>query len=153
VRDGGMSNYGYTYEDLVKPRFSEIAMWVRDGLTERQIAKNLGISYTSFRNFKRQEMTLLTLLKKSVTSNPIAQVEEALISSASGQQFTEITKERKYDKKTKEHKLVVTREVVKIIPPNVTAQKTFLTAWKPDRYKNKQDSGQEGAVKLEEFFK
>lgn len=148
-----MSSYGYTYEDLVKLRFSEIAMWVRDGLSERQIAKNLDVSYSRFRDFKKQESALSALLKKSVISNPVAQVEEALISSASGQQFTEITKERKYDKKTKEHKLVVTKEVVKIIPPNVTAQKTFLTAWKPDRYKNKQDSGPEGTVKLEEFFK
>lgn len=134
-----MSNYGFTYEDLVKPRFSEISMWVRDGLSEREIAKNLGISYASFRIYKKQELALLALLKTSVSSNPVAQVEEALISSASGQEYTEITRELRYNRKTKETEMVVTKEVKKIIPPNVGAQKTFLTAWKPDRYKNKQE--------------
>ena len=134
-----MSNYGYTYEDLVQPRFSEIAMWVRDGLSEREISHNLGISYTSFRNFKKQELALLALLKTSVISSPTAKVEEALISSAEGQEYKEITRELKYNRKTKEREMIVTKEVTKIIPPNVGAQKTFLTAWKPERYRNKQE--------------
>lgn len=137
-----MSNYGYTYEDLVKTRFSEIAMWVRDGLSEKEIAQNLGVSYSRFRDFKKQESALSALLKISVFSNPLATVEEALISSASGQKYTEITKELVYNKKTKKSEMIVTKEVIKTIPPNVNAQKTFLTAWKPERYKNKQEIDQ-----------
>jgi transposase len=156
VRDGGMGSYGYSYEDLVEPRFSEIAMWVRDGYSEKEIAQNLGISYTSFRNFKKQHLALLALLKKSVISNPVARVEEALISSASGGEYTEITKELVYDKKSKESKMVITKEVTKIIPPNVGAQRTFLEAWKSERYKNKktiEHEGEIGVKKLEDFIK
>ncbi|MEN6315969.1 MAG: hypothetical protein ABFD25_17160 [Clostridiaceae bacterium] len=150
-----MSSYGYTYEDLVEPRFSEIAMWIRDGMSEREIAKNLGVSYASFRNYKKQHLALLALLKKSVVSNPIAKVEEALITSASGQEYKEITRELRYNKKTEDWEMVVTKENIKVMPPNANAQKLFLNAWKPDRYKNKQTiehEGELGVKKLENYI-
>jgi transposase len=148
-----MGSYGYTYEDQVEPRFSEIAMWVRDGLSEREIAKNLDVSYSRFRDFKKQKSALSALLKKSVISNPVAKVEEALIASASGQEIKETTKELVWNKKKKEWEYKVTKEIVKVIPPKTEAAKFFLTAWKQDRYKNKQEIEHGGSVKVEEYFK
>ena len=47
------------YKDRIKPRFAEIADWKAKGLTERQIAKNLGVSYSTFNKYKALKKNLL----------------------------------------------------------------------------------------------
>ena len=52
------------YETDVEPRFIEIEAWKRDGLTDEQIAKNLGIAYSSFREYKNKYSAFSAVLKK-----------------------------------------------------------------------------------------
>lgn len=39
------------YDTHVEPRLIEVEGWARDGLTDKQIAKNLGIAYSTFREY------------------------------------------------------------------------------------------------------
>ena len=46
------------YDTHVEPRLIEIEGWARDGLIDEQIAKNLGIAYSTFREYKNKHPAL-----------------------------------------------------------------------------------------------
>ena len=52
------------YETHVKDNLILVEGWARDGLTEAQIAKNLGISVETFYKYKRQNVEFFEALKK-----------------------------------------------------------------------------------------
>jgi hypothetical protein len=52
------------YDTHVKDKLILVEGWARDGLTEEQIARNLGISYSTFKDYKNKHSALLTALKK-----------------------------------------------------------------------------------------
>ena len=70
--------------------------WARDGLTDEQIAHNMGISKATLYNYKRDHLDILEALKKGKEVVDI-QVENALLKRALGYSYTEITKERIID--------------------------------------------------------
>lgn len=55
--------------------------WARDGLTEEQIAHNMGICLSSLKNWKNKEMAILTALKKGKEVIDY-EVENALLKNA-----------------------------------------------------------------------
>lgn len=55
--------------------------WARDGLTDEQIAKNMGISYSTLKDWKNKYSAILAALKKGKEVVDY-QVENALLSSA-----------------------------------------------------------------------
>jgi predicted transcriptional regulator len=63
-------------------------MWVKYGMTEKEIAKNLGISYASFKNYKKSHLALFSSCKntKSLTD---AKVVESLLKNATGYTYKE----------------------------------------------------------------
>jgi hypothetical protein len=76
------------YETYVEPRFHEIKKWIRDGLTEKEIAKKLKISYASLKNYKVQHLAFLSLFK-STKQKVDAMVEESMLNNALGYTYTE----------------------------------------------------------------
>ena len=65
----------------VKEKLTLVKGWARDGLTDEQIANNLGISKTTFYKFKDEHSELSELLKKGKEVVDY-QVENALLKNA-----------------------------------------------------------------------
>ena len=88
--------------------------WARDGLTDDQIAKNMGISYSTFKEWKGKYSAISASLKRSKEVVD-REVENALFKSAIG--F--VGPDEKY------------------YPPNITAQIFWLKNRKPAAWRDK----------------
>ena len=51
------------YETQIKPRFSDISDWLKSGATDKQIAFNLGIAYSTFNKYKSEKTEFAEFLK------------------------------------------------------------------------------------------
>lgn len=76
------------YETDVKPYFDKITEWLENGATERQIAQNLGIAYSTFNKYKSEKIELTKLIKKGRQS-VVAKLRGALIERALGFDYQE----------------------------------------------------------------
>lgn len=76
------------YEENVKARFDEIVDWLEKGVTERQIAKNLGIGYSTFNTYKGKHEELRNLIKRGRQS-VVSDLRGALIKKALGFNYQE----------------------------------------------------------------
>ena len=123
------------YETDVKPRLVEIEAWKRDGLTDEQIFKNLGISRDTFYKYKEKYSDFSEAIKKGKEVADI-EVENALFKRAIGYKYKEVIKEVKdIDGK----KTTYVKEVIKEIPGDVGAQIFWLKNRKSSKWKDKQD--------------
>lgn len=133
---------GKYHDWLTSEGLLKLEAWARDGLTDEQIAKNMGIGTTTLYRWKNDYREIRESLKKGKEVVDI-QVENALLKRALGYKFTEVTRERtiELDPRTgeSESKLVVTKEVVKEVQPDVTAQIFWLKNRKPDVWRDKRD--------------
>lgn len=104
----------------------QIQMWARDGLTEEQIAHNMGVSTTTFNNWKKRFPSIVEYLKKGKAPVDLM-VENSLLRSALGYDYEEITYEAgKLTKRVKKH-----------MPPVTAAQIFWLKNRMPGRWKEK----------------
>lgn len=126
----GKYKYWLTKEGLLK-----LEGWARDGLTEEQIARNMGIGYSTLQAWKNKYQDILDTLKRGKEVIDI-QVENALLKRALGYRYQEITEEIIEDENTGESKLVVTKRVTKEVVPDTTAQIFWLKNRKPKEWKN-----------------
>ncbi len=123
------------YETDVKPRLIEIEAWKRDGLTNEQIMKNLGIGRDSFYRYKDKYSEFSDALKKGKEVADI-EVENALFKRAVGYKYKEVIKEvKEIDGK----KSTYVKEVIKEMPGDVGAQIFWLKNRKSSKWKDKQD--------------
>lgn len=123
------------YETDVKPRLIEIEAWKRDGLTDEQIFKNLGISRDTFYKYKDKYTDFSDALKKGKEVADI-EVENALFKRAIGYKYKEVIKEvKEIDGK----KSTYIKEIVKEMPGDVAAQIFWLKNRKSSKWKDKQD--------------
>lgn len=123
------------YETDVKPRLIEIEAWKRDGLTDEQIMKNLGIAKATFYKYVNENSELSERLKKGKEVADI-EVENALFKRAIGYRYKEKIKEvKEIDGK----KTVFIKEVEKEMPGDVGAQIFWLKNRKSSKWKDKQD--------------
>ena len=53
------------YTEIVVPRLAEIKAWARDGVIEEEIARRLGIAYSTFRQYKEKQSALSAALKRA----------------------------------------------------------------------------------------
>ena len=77
---GGRRNKYFSH---VEPRFAEAELWLRDGLSEAQIYKNLGVGKTSWERYKKDYPELAELLKKG-RETQVEEVENSLFKLATG---------------------------------------------------------------------
>lgn len=130
--------------------------WARDGLTDEQIAKNIGISRQTLYDWKKRYPDISYTLKKGKEVVDI-EVENALLKRALGYQYVEVTKERMPKKDEFGNimedeegnwifEMVPIKEVVKEVQPDTTAQIFWLKNRRPDKWRDKQDIEHSGAV-------
>lgn len=123
------------YETEVKPKLVEIEAWKRDGLTDEQICKNLGIVKDTFYKYKEKYADFSDALKKGKEVADI-EVENALFKRAIGYKYKEVIKEvKEIDGK----KSTYVKEVIKEMPGDVGAQIFWLKNRKSSKWKDKQD--------------
>lgn len=137
---------GKYQEWLTKEGLLRLQGWARDGLSDEQIATNMGITDSTFYEWKKKYSDISEALKegKDVVDR---QVENALLKSALGYKYDEVTEERRDDM------LIVTKVVHKEVQPNTTAQIFWLknrkrAEWR-DRVENAITGADGGAVKVE----
>lgn len=135
----GKYEYWLTPEGLLK-----LEGWARDGLTEEQIAKNMGVSRSTLNDWKKKYPDILNTLKKGKEVADRS-VENALYESAIGKKYKVKkpikVKEVQYrdGKRVKEVEHIEYAEEEIVIPPNTTAQIFWLKNRKPDVWRDKQD--------------
>lgn len=117
--------------------------WARNGLTDEQIAKNMGISVKTLFNWKTTYLPILHALKKGKEVVD-TEVENALLQKALGMTKTVQKpiklKEVKYDngKRVSEKERIEYAEEEVFIPPDTTAQIFWLKNRRPDKWRDKQ---------------
>lgn len=121
----------------VKEKLILVEGWARDGLTDEQIAKNLGISKDTFYQYKKQHPDFSETLKrgKEVVDR---EVENALFQRAMGYEYEEDTVITNPDGSQ------VIKTVTKKMAPDVTAQIFWLKNRKPAEWRDKRDVQVEG---------
>ena len=130
--------------------------WARDGLTDKQISKNIGINENTFLRWKEQFPQIVQTLKKGRRPVDI-EVENALLKSALG--FSVLVKkpvkvkEVRYEDKhrVEEEKIVYADEEV-YIPPSNTAQIFWLKNRKVERWRDRPQPSQATAVQDDGFI-
>lgn len=131
------------YKDWLKPdKLILLEGWARDGLTDEQIAHNMGISRKTLAIWKKEYSDIGDTLKKGKEVVDY-EVENALLDKALG--ITKIIKkpiklkEVIYDNgkrvSEKEHVEYADEEIY--IPPDTTAQIFWLKNRRPDKWRDK----------------
>ena len=115
-----------------------IATWARLGLTDFDIAKNIGIHVSTLYEWKKKYQEIADVLKNS-KEEADAQVENALYKSACGYDYTEITEERVFNQITQQYEMVVTKKTTKHYQPSNTAQIFWLKNRQPESWRDRQE--------------
>lgn len=131
----GKYEYWLTHDGLTR-----LEGWARDGLTDEQIAKNMGISAATLYNWKRDYLEISDTLKRGKEVVDF-EVENALLKKALGYK----TKEMKL---TRDGQLI---EMEREVSGDVTAQIFWLKNRKPDKWRDKpeeekQDTRKEAVI-------
>jgi hypothetical protein len=115
----------------------KIAAWCRDGATEREIAKKLRISISTWLKLKREFPKIKETLKTSKEEADI-QVENAVFKRAVGFEFEETSQEVKVSKNGDAMPTSV-KKTKKYIPSDVTAAIFWLKNRQPDKWRDRQE--------------
>lgn len=136
------------YQEWLEPEgLLKIEGWARDGLTDEQIATNIGIAYSTLRDWRDKYPALSAALKKGKEVVD-RQVENALLQRALGYEYTETTRE--YIPELGE--MHVTKKVTKQVAPDTTAQIFWLKNRKPQEWRDKRDVDLSGSISTNNPF-
>lgn len=135
------------YQEWLEPEgLLKLEGWARDGLTDEQIAENIGIGYSTLQTWKSKYQDIRDTLKrgKEVVDR---QVENALLKRALGYRYDEVTIEGGVETKR------VTKEVI----PDTTAQIFWLKNRKRETWADRQSIEMstpidESIKEMEEYF-
>ena len=118
-----------TYKNKIFPFLDDIMQWRGDGMTEGNIAKELGVSYSSFRRAKKNHFELEQVIKHG-TKLLSRDIERSLYQIAKGYEFDVV-------------ETVVTRGVVSKVRtmrrmqhPNLGAICATLKKLEPEKWKS-----------------
>lgn len=112
--------------------------WARNGLSNEQIAHNIGITFQTLYDWIKKYSDIAEAIKKTKEVVDI-EVENALHKRAMGYTYEEITRERQLNKETGEYELVITKKVTKHMPADVTAQIFWLKNRKPSDWRDRRE--------------
>ena len=131
------------YADWLTPEgLLKIEGWAQDGLTDEQIAKNIGISRSTLNVWKDRYSDISDALKKGKDVID-RQVENALLKRALGYEYEEV--KEKFEDGVITERTVTKKEVV----PDTTAQIFWLKNRKPDKWRDK--PGYEDTTELDKL--
>lgn len=115
--------------------------WARDGLTDEQISRNMGIAYSTFREWKKKYSAFSAVLKR--TKDVVdREVENALFKRAMGYKYDEVTYECG----------VEVKRVTKEVAPDTTAQIFWLKNRKPAEWRDKIEQQQTVTIQDDGFL-
>lgn len=131
---------GKYQEWLTKEGLLKIEGWARDGLTDEQIAHNMGVAYSTLKVWKEKYSAISAALKrgKEVVDR---EVENALLKRALGYTYNEVTQEA-----DELGDLSVTKVVTKQVSPDVTAQIFWLKNRKPAEWRDRKETELSGNI-------
>lgn len=109
--------------------------WARNGLTDEMIAHNIGITTTTFYDWKKKYPQFAEAVKRGKEVVDIM-VENALLKSAMGYSYDEITQEAHYNSEKEELEMAVTKVVTKHVQPNPTSLIFWLKNRKPEAWRD-----------------
>ena len=130
----------YLYPRRVEPKLEVIRAWRRRGLSEQQVADNLGIARSTLSLYKTQEPALVEVLAEG-REESVAHVENSLFKRAMGYEYEET--ETVIEKGGKSKGRV--KKVRKQQAPDVTAQIFFLKNRASDRWRDRYGHEHTGA--------
>lgn len=133
------------YHTVIKPNLELIEGWLREGISERDIARKLHVAHSTFQEYKRVHPDFSDRLKKGRELADI-QVENALFRSAVGYEYEEVKTEyyengkkalQNNDPDAKQSKKITktTRRVL----GDVTAQIFWLKNRRPDKWRDRKE--------------
>lgn len=141
-KDGEKMAKGKYEEWLTEENLLRIEAWARDGLSDEQISKNMGIATSTLYNWKNEHLEILEALKKGKDIADI-QIENALFKKAQGYN-AKIRKAFKVKeviykdgKRLKETERIEYAEDEVHIPADTTAQIFWLKNRKPDVWRDR----------------
>ncbi len=108
--------------------------WARNGLTNAEIAANLGVTAATLYDWQKAHPEFAQAL---ATGREVADllVENALFRRAVGFSYDETTREAKPNPDTGRYELVVTKVVTKTVVPDVAAAMAWLTNRQPEKWR------------------
>ena len=119
------------YQQWLEPEgLTLLEGWARDGLTDEQIAGNIGINTSTLYDWKNKFSKISEALKKGKEVVDI-QVENALLKRALGYEF----QETRVEKSDKDGTKII--QTLKHIPADTTAQIFWLKNRRPDKWRDK----------------
>lgn len=130
------------YEEYIKDNLILVEGYARDGLSDEQIAHNLGIHPSTLYEYKNKYPEFSEALKKGKEVID-RQVENALLKRALGYNYIETTREADED-----GTLSITKEVTKEVQPDTTAQIFWLKNRKPKAWRDKQEIEHSGETNM-----
>lgn len=125
-----------TYEGLIK-----LEGWARDGLSDAQIAYNIGIKPTTYYEWIKRFPEISKAIKKGKEVVD-REVENALLKRAVGYEYDEVTYEFGEESK----------RVTKQVAPDTGAIAFWLKNRKPDAWRDKQDVEHSGDMNVNNPF-
>lgn len=128
------------YQQWLEPEgLTLLEGWARDGLTDEQIAGNIGINTSTLYDWKNKFSEISEALKKGKEVVDI-QVENALLKRALGYDF----QETRVEKSDKDGTKII--QTLKHIPADTTAQIFWLKNRRPDLWRDKQNIEHSGQI-------
>jgi len=139
---------GKYQEWLTQENLTLLEGWARDGLTDEQIAHNMGIKRQTLYDWKKKYPDISDALKrgKEVVDR---EVENALLKRALGYEYEEV---KTYIEESDGKKKKRVEKTVKHVPGDVTAQIFWLKNRKPEVWRDKKETELSGGVNLHNPF-
>lgn len=109
----------------------KICEWVANGLSDKQVANNIGIAESTLYDWKKKYPTFATALSEAKTK-PKLELENAMYKLATGQMYIEETKTTLDPQGQRVTKI---DKVRKQLPPNAQVQMFLARAWMPEKYR------------------
>ena len=154
ARAGSKGKY---HEWLTEDGLLRIEGWARDGLTDQQICKNMGIHVATLCEWKNRFPELNEALKRGKA--PVdTQVENALLKSALGHTVTlkkpikvKVEKQLAGKGKIVEERIEYAEEEV-YIPPQAVSQIFWLKNRRPDKWRDRPQEGANAETAVDDGF-
>lgn len=108
------------YEVRVLPHLERIRKWAEQGASEKQIAKQLGVAYSTFREYKKKYPALSAVLNEKDTGPLVEELRSALVRKGLGFEYKEKKEYIREDPDTKK-KVKYIEITTRYSPPDTTA--------------------------------
>ena len=116
---------------LSSENLEKVGGWVSAGLSDKQVARNIGIAESTFYEWKKKYPEFATTLSEA-KEKPKVELENAMYKLATGQMYIE---EVKTSLDPQGQRVTKIDKVKKQLPPNAQVQMFLARAWMPEKYK------------------